>query len=72
MQTRILYTSIFGSVNNIFLSVAGHGHSENGLSPIRLYRQTSNMSRTVGGNEIADHLDVVGALPAPTTSSFSA
>ena len=72
MQTRILYTSIFGSVYNIFLWVAGHGHSDNGLSPIRHYRQTSNMSRTVGGNKIADHLDVVGVSSAPTTSSFSA
>ena len=38
------------------------------------YRQTSNISRTLVGNEIVDHSDVVGASPvgaAPTTSSFS-
>ena len=33
------------------------------------YRKTSNISHTLVGNEIVDHLDVVGA--APTTSSFS-
>ena len=39
-----------------------------------VYRQTSNIRRTLAGNEIVDHSDVVGASPvgaAPTTSSFS-
>ena len=38
------------------------------------YRQVSNIRRTVVGNYIVDHSDVVGASPvgaAPTTSSFS-
>ena len=38
------------------------------------YRQVSNMRRTLVGNKIVDHSDVVGASPvgaAPTTSSFS-
>ena len=38
------------------------------------YRQISNISRTLVGNKIVDHADVVGASPvgaAPTTSSFS-
>ena len=38
------------------------------------YREVSNKGRTLVGNEIVDHSDVVGALPdgaAPTTSSFS-
>ena len=38
------------------------------------YHQVSNISRTLVGNKIVDHSDVVGALPvsaAPTTSSFS-
>ena len=38
------------------------------------YHQTSNIIRTLLGNIIADHADVVGASPvgaAPTTSSFS-
>ena len=38
------------------------------------YRQTSNISRTLIGNDIVDHSDVVGASPvgaAPTTISFS-
>ena len=40
----------------------------------RNYRKTSNISRTLVGNKIADNSDVVGASPvgaAPTTSSFS-
>ena len=39
-----------------------------------IYRQTSNITPTLVGNEIVDHSDVVGASPvgaAPTTSSFS-
>ena len=39
-----------------------------------VYRQTSNLSRTLVGNKIVDHSDVVGASlvgAAPTTSSFS-
>ena len=38
------------------------------------YRQVSNIRRTLPGNEIVDHSDVVGASPvgaAPITSSFS-
>ena len=38
------------------------------------YRQNSNISRSLVGNKIVDHSDVVGASPvgaAPTTSSFS-
>ena len=41
---------------------------------ITKYRQVSNISRTLVGNKIVDHSDVVGASPvgaAPTTSSFS-
>ena len=37
------------------------------------YRKTSNIRRTLVGNKIVDHSDVVGASPvgaAPTTSSF--
>ena len=39
----------------------------------REYHQFSNTSRTIVGNEIVDHSDVVGASPvgtAPTTPSF--
>ena len=38
------------------------------------YCQVSNIRRTLEGNKIVDHSDVVGASPvgaAPTTSSFS-
>ena len=38
------------------------------------YFQIFNISRTLVGNKIVDHSDVVGALPdgaAPNTSSFS-
>ena len=39
-----------------------------------IYRQVSNIRRTLVGNKIVDHSDGVGASPvgaAPTTSSFS-
>ena len=38
------------------------------------YRKTSDISRTLVGNNIADNSDIVGASPVgadPTTSSFS-
>ena len=38
------------------------------------YRQVSNIRRTLVGNQIVDHSDVVGTSPvgaAPTTASFS-
>ena len=41
---------------------------------IQNYRKISNIRRTLVGNTIVDHSDVVGASPvgaAPTTSSFS-
>ena len=40
----------------------------------REYHQVSNIRRTLVGNKIVDHSDVVGASPvgaAPTTSSFT-
>ena len=39
-----------------------------------IYRQVSNIRRTLIGNEIVDNSDVVGASPvgaAPTTSELS-
>ena len=39
-----------------------------------MYRQISNIRRTLVGNKFVDQSDVVGASPvgaAPTTSSFS-
>ena len=39
-----------------------------------LYRKVSNIRRTLVGNKIVDHSDVVGASPvgaAPTTSLLS-
>ena len=41
---------------------------------LTIYRKVSNIRRTLAGNKIVDHSDVVGASPvgvAPTTSSFS-
>ena len=38
------------------------------------YHNVSNIGRTLVGNKIVDHSDVVGASPvgaAPTTASFS-
>ena len=44
------------------------------LEKMNVYRQVSNISRTLVSNKIVDHSDVVGASPvgaAPTASSFS-
>ena len=41
---------------------------------LSIYRQISNIGRTLECNKLVDHSDVVGASPvgaAPTTSSFS-
>ena len=41
---------------------------------LKEYRQVSNIRRTLVGNKIVNHSDVVGVSPvgaAPTTSSFS-
>ena len=49
---------------NIFASHTAYNH----------YRKTYNIRRTLVGNKIVDHSDVVGASPVgapPTTSSFS-
>ena len=43
-------------------------------SDFPVYRQTSNIRRTLVGNKLVDNSDVVGASPvaaAPTTSSSS-
>ena len=45
-----------------------------GVAIEKIYRQTSNIRRTLVGNIIVDNSDVVGATPvgaAPTTSSLS-
>ena len=45
-----------------------------GLDELNMYRQVSNIRRTLVYNTIVDHSDVVGASPvgaAPNTSSFS-
>ena len=54
------------------VSILGGYVSVNNIAE-RNYHQTSNMSRTLLGNKIGDHSDVVAASPAgaaPTTSSL--
>ena len=45
------------------------------MQGLTICRLTANIIRTLRGNEIVDHSDVVGAVPVgradPTTSSFS-
>ena len=51
-----------------------HLHDMIHISIKECYCQTSNINRTLVGNNIVDHSDVVGESPvgaAPTTSSFS-
>ena len=46
---------------------------QEGVPYFEKYCKVSNISRTIVGNKIVDHSDVVGASPvgaAPTTSSF--
>ena len=47
---------------------------KNSFYELTMYCQNSNIRRTLAGNKIVDHSDVVGASPlcaAPTTSSFT-
>ena len=56
--------------NNDVINTACARH----LTSHPIYRKVSNIRRTLVGNKIVDHSDVVGASPvgaAPTTSSFS-
>ena len=58
---------------NIAQSPCSQGHQQRFWKK-KTYLQTSNGSRTLVGNTIVDHSDVVGASPvgtAPTTPSFS-
>ena len=54
---------------------SSHGQGVFAISKlISMYRQTSNIRGTLGGNKLVDHSAAVGASPvgaAPTTSSFS-
>ena len=72
----------FPNSNNITNNMFCAGFYEGGkdtcsvsdLNFIFRYRQVSNIRRTLVGNKIVDHSDVVGASPvgaAQTTSSFS-
>ena len=60
------------SNQNILIFASQFSHSRPWL--LKMYRKTSNIRRTLVGNKIVDHSDVVGASPVgatPTTSSFS-
>ena len=60
-----------GSMSQFF---SKHIRCVSGIPRKDEYRKTSNISRTLVGNKIVDHSDVVGASPVgatPTTSSFS-
>ena len=74
--TQVLFWCLFPSL----LHNSGNKHQNNPLVSIETvrhsskYRKISNIRRTLVGNKIVDHSDVVGASPvgaAPTTSSFS-
>ena len=56
------------------ISYCWNRHSDHVCPGVTVHRQVYNIRRTLVGNEIDDHSDVVGASPvgaAPTTSSFS-
>ena len=79
LKISILDTSL--QITNLRLQLHLPGANEVTHWPLRdvvvilnEYRQVSNISRTLVGDKIVDHSDVVGASPvgaAPTTSSFS-
>ena len=59
---------------NVWIYVNIFIYSLNSLKIWSIYRQTSDIMRTIVGNNNVDHADVVGASPvgaAPTTSSLS-
>ena len=63
--TNILFSKIYSAWQKLRFSIPTNHQT---------YRQVSNIRRTLVGNKIVDHSDVVGASPvgtAPTTSSFS-
>ena len=65
-----LFWSTFFAHYQVFAAIDGCCQ----ISDIATYRKISNIRRTLVGNNIVDHSDVVGASPvgaAPTTSSFS-
>ena len=69
-QVRSHYLNQLWQTHGVTRPELGNGS----LTVTNIYRQTSNIRRTLVGNEILDHSDVVGASPvgaAPTTSSFS-
>ena len=83
---RCTYTCLFDGLKEKYTCIANfyvwiNNHVSNTQSTYLncqwsydMYRKTSNIRRTLVGNKIVDHSDVVGASPvgaAPTTSSFS-
>ena len=74
-STRFPYICIQTMYTVLHFSPAGiYTTSRPSVSRMADYRQVSNIRRTLVGNMIVDHSDVVGASPvgaAPTTSSFS-
>ena len=74
-----MYIFTYGTYSNFpfkarFEFIFGHVFSQSVPKFDSDYRQVSNIRRTLVGNNIFDHSDVVGASPvgaAPTTSSFS-
>ena len=78
IQHRNVHISVLNGalrdVEQVHSGISELGHIYIGEVVSGMYRQISNISRTLVGNKIVDHSDVVGASPvgaAPTTSSFS-
>ena len=68
----MIYDTMMAWPDNRELNVTKNKNPEANVNFV--YRQVSNIRRTLVCNKIVDHSDVVGASPvgaAPTTSSFS-
>ena len=74
MNLRILRIFRIQSTYKISDNMLSNITTWHNVSVAMIYRQVSNISRTLVGNKIVDNSDVVGASPvgaAPTTSSLS-
>ena len=72
----IVYETVMGISSSNFMKIVRVllKYTQSKLIWNDKYRQVSNISSTLIGDEIVDHSDVVGASPvgaAPTTFSFS-
>ena len=68
-----ILTRVTSFTGKICVSSIRHGYANASTERYGMYRQTSYISRSLLGNKLADHSDVVGSSPVgatPTISTF--